>query len=193
MSFFNNISKDFRKLRGNSEKILCIPAVTLLVFSIINSFSFAFSQEYELKAAFLFNFAKFTEWPEKSFSNESNICIGVLGEDPFGSAIDSLSGKIVKGKKVEVIRYSNVEDIRECHILFVSDSEKKNLKHILGHIKNKNMLTVSDIKKFCDYGGMINLVTVDNKIGFEINLASSKLAGLNISSQLLKLAKRVIE
>ena len=173
--------------------------VFLIIFSIMNSFPIAYSEsdqdkEYQIKAAFLYNFAKFVEWPDTALSNDSdalNVCI--LGDDPFGDAIESIKGKTVKGKKVIIKNYTSIEDIKECHVLFICSSEKKKLTSILMDVRNLHVLTVSDMEEFCGHGGMINLIPVNNRIGFEINLSAAHRAGLNISSQLLKLAKDVIE
>jgi hypothetical protein len=146
--------------------------------------------EYKVKAAYLYNFAKFVEWPSETFADSSlplGICI--IGEDPFGSTLDSIKDKRVKGKKLEVRQYSGSSEIKECHILFISPSEKNNLADILEMIKDRHILTVSDMNKFADRGGMINLKQAKNKIKLEINHEAAKNSGLKMSSKLLKIAK----
>ena len=148
--------------------------------------------EYMIKAAFLYNFARFVDWPAKAFPNDHtpiNVCI--LGKDPFGDAFEPIKGKIVKGRKLALLRVKRLEELEQCHILFISSSEDKRLSQILSAIRGKNILTVSDIKMFARRGGTINFVIVEKKIRFEINIEAVRLAGLEISSKLLKLAKIV--
>ncbi len=148
--------------------------------------------EYEIKAAFLYNFAKFVDWPVESFRDDSsNLTLGILGVDPFGSALDTIKDKTVKGRKVMIKRSKNMEDLKGCHILFVSASEKGNLKQILNALRDSNVLTVSEIERFANRGGIINFIRVDNKIQFEINLEAAQRNKLKISSQLLRLARIV--
>lgn len=146
--------------------------------------------EYKVKAAYLYNFAKFVTWPEDTFKDPSlplGICI--FGDDPFGDAIDVIKDKNVKGKKLEIKQSSGKSELMGCHILFISPSENKNLSGILKNIKNKHMLTVSDMNKFAHRGGMINLKQVKDKIRLEINHEAAKQSGLKVSSKLLKIAK----
>ena len=173
--------------------------VFLIIFSIMNSFPIAYSEsdqekEYQIKAAFLYNFTKFVEWPEAAFTNDQHVIyICIFGNDPLSDALETINGKMVKGRKVAIKRFTKAEDIKGCHILFISASEKKNLTYILDTVKDLHVLTVSDMGEFCRYGGIINLIPVNNRIGFEINLSAAHQASLNISSQLLKLARDVIE
>lgn len=148
--------------------------------------------EYQVKAAFLLNFANFVQWPQGSLG-DNTFTIGILGQDPFGSASDSLKGKTVKGRKVVIKRYDDPVDAREADILFISASEKRALPRILKTIKGKSILTVGDSKDFGRSGVMINLLLMRKRVGFEIHLAAAHQAGLEISSQLLKLAQEVFE
>ncbi len=148
--------------------------------------------EYLIKAAFLFNFTKFVEWPPEAFKDGSspvNLCI--LGKDPFGEALRSIRDKTVKGRRLSVRYVSRSEEITGCHILFIGASEKENLRQIMGFLKGSPILTVSDTEKFVERGGIINFIMVENKIKFEINPDAAQQCGLKISSQLLKLAKIV--
>jgi len=150
------------------------------------------SAEYLIKAAFLYNFAKFVEWPSEAFKdNLSPINLYILGSDPFGEALTSIRDKTVKGRRLSIKRVNTPEEISGCHILFVSASEKGDLKHVLSVLKNLAILTVSDVEKFAQRGGVINFIVVDNKIHFEINPDAAQQSGLKISSQLLKLARIV--
>jgi hypothetical protein len=148
--------------------------------------------EYQVKAAFILNFAGFIDWPDTAHENGAFI-IGVLGRDPFENSIDSLRGKTAKGRKVIIRRYDDPEEIRDADILFISASEKRALPHILKTLRNRPVLTVGDQPGFARSGVMINLVLVRKRVGFEVNTQAAQRAGLRISSQLLKLAKEVIE
>lgn len=151
------------------------------------------SKEYQIKAIFLFNFAQFVDWPANAFSEaETPLTIGILGDDPFGTFLDeTVQGEKVNGHPLIVQHYQRVEDIKTCHILFISQSETKHLKRILNGLKDRNLLTVSDTDNFTKYGGIIQFVTEQNKIHFQINLEAAKEAELTISSKLLRLAKIV--
>jgi hypothetical protein len=151
-------------------------------------------QEYQVKAAYIFNFANYVEWPREAFQGDSSsLVICVLGKEPFANILNSISGKNVQGKKIVVRQAMQIEDVKECHILYIIASDKRNLGYVLKTLKGRHVLTVGDQDRFCQTGGMINLVTMKNKIGFEINSSAAKRAGINISSQLLKLASDVIE
>jgi hypothetical protein len=145
--------------------------------------------EYVLKAAFLYNFAKFVEWPEEAFSDGQGVMsICVLGEDPFGRALESIESKTVKGRKVMIRRSERLADLKGCHILFISRSKEKDLAQILTDLRDSNVLTVGDMADFAERGGIINFITAGKKLRFEINMEAAEQNGLKISSKLLKLA-----
>jgi hypothetical protein len=148
--------------------------------------------EYQVKAAFLYNFAKFVEWPARSFPAAGTpLTFCVVGEDPFGSDLEEITrGKTIDQRKLATRRVKKGRE-RECHILFVSPSEEARLGEILRDVKDASVLTVSDIAKFSRTGGIIGFIIEGNKIRFEINLDAAERAGLKISSRLLKLAKIV--
>ena len=170
--------------------------VALLLFSTIIGTD-ALSEtpvprEYIVKAAFLYNFAKFVEWPEDDFTDDqSPFVLGIFGEDPFGDSLDSIKRKTVGARKLVIERSQTLEDLKKCHLIFISRSEKNDLDKIIAQLKDLNVLTVSDIEGFALKGGVIGLFTAGNKIRFEINVDSAKRNGLQISSKLLKLAKIV--
>jgi len=153
----------------------------------------AAATEYEVKAAFLLNFAKFVDWPDSSFpASDSPIVIGVLGEDPFGSTLDNtVRNEKVKGRKLVIRRSGQMSDLKGCHILFVSSSEQNRLGPIFREVSDRPVLTVGDVPGFANHGGIVNFIMRDKKIGFEINTSAANNAHLKISSQLLKLAKIV--
>jgi len=149
------------------------------------------SQEYQVKAAFLYNFSQFIEWPASVLpGTQSPLVIGVLGEDPFGGYLDELvRGERVSNHPLVVRRFRQVGEIQTCHILFVSQSETKQLDQIFAYLKGRNILTVGDAENFAIRGGMIRFITENNRIRFKINLAAARAANLTISSKLLRAAE----
>jgi hypothetical protein len=147
------------------------------------------SREYLIKAAILFNFAKFASWPETAFSYQgAPLRICVLGEDPFGAALESLHGRQVRNRPLATARIGAIEDAPQCHILFVSASEEARLPAILDHVGKLPILTVADIGRFANHGGIIALKEVDNRSRIEINIGAAEQAGVKLSSKLLRLA-----
>lgn len=151
--------------------------------------------EYQLKAAFLFNFAKFVEWPHNTFPSPTSpfeICI--LGDDPFGPAIDDvLRGKAIGEHPVVVTRCKDLAETHHCQILFVSSSERKRLPEIFGALKGSNALVIGETDGFAASGGTIQFTLEDAHVRFMINTDAAERAGLQISSKLLVLAKIVRE
>jgi hypothetical protein len=153
----------------------------------------AYSQvptEYQVKAAFLLNFARFVEWPAEAFGGDgSPFVIGILGNDPFGYALDqTVKDKSVNGRRVAIRRLQTARDTKGCHILFISSSERGRLSQLLSSLNGSPFLTVADMDRFTQMGGMIGMVLQENKIRFEINVAMTELARLKVSSKLLSLA-----
>lgn len=149
------------------------------------------STEYQIKAAFILNFAKFIEWPPKVFSGPSDpIVVGILGEDPFNGALEQIiQGQTVQGRGI-VLRWSRqVEELKTCQVLFISRSEEKSLPRIFGSLAGSSVLTVSDAERFSENGGIICLIRQENKVRFKINVRAAERAGLKISSKLLRLAE----
>ncbi|HEX4004261.1 MAG TPA: YfiR family protein [Candidatus Acidoferrales bacterium] len=146
--------------------------------------------EYQLKAAFVYNFAKFVDWPPKTYSNpQSPFAICILGDDPFGSLIDdALQGKTVADHPVVIRREKDATAARHCQIVFVSASEKHRLPEILEALKGANILIVGDFDGFAARGGTIELTLQDSRVRFAINPTAADDAGLRISSKLLALA-----
>ena len=147
------------------------------------------SPEYQLKAAFLFNFAKFIEWPPAA--EDTTLSLGILGDDPFGEAFNPIEGQVIGGRRLAVRRSIRIEDLEHCHILFVCPSEKGQFDKILAHFKGRDVLLVSDVEGFARRGGMINFFPHDNKLRFEVNVNAIERTDLKISSKLLKLGRIV--
>ena len=147
--------------------------------------------EYQVKAAFLYNFTKFTDWPPRAFASTNvPIVIGIVGEDPFGQTLDDLvRGEVVRGRPLVVKRLRADEDLRSCHVLFISRSEKERLPALLSQLRGFPVLTVGDFNDFAQQGGMVNLLLVNKTVKMEINQAAAEEVGLQMSSKLLKLAR----
>jgi hypothetical protein len=147
--------------------------------------------EYDVKAAFLYNFAKFVEWPERSFSGQSSpLVIGILGEDPFGRTLELLiQGRTVRERNLVVQHCSRVEDAASSHVLFISTSEEEHLDEILRRLRNTSVLTVGETGDFERRGGIIRFTLRGNNVRFAINDKAARQADLKISSHLLRLAE----
>lgn len=147
-------------------------------------------EEFQVKAAYLYNFGKFISWPGSKSGTSFPIC--VLGRDPFGSALDTtIAGDSIDDKKLVVKRISSTHEADDCRILFVSSSEATALKEILLSVQKLPVATVSDIPGFVNQGGMIEFVLRENRVKFKVNLAAARQSGLALSSQLLKVAVEV--
>lgn len=151
--------------------------------------------EYQVKAAFLYNFAQFVDWPATAFANDrSPLVIGIFGADPFGGELDqTVRGKTHNSHPLAVKQLRSLsEATNSCHILFISPSEKKRLPEIFTSLGSASVLTVGETERFIESGGMINFILVGTKVRFQINDAAAKHAGLKISSKLLNLASHPV-
>ena len=150
------------------------------------------ASEYQLKAAFVYNFTKFIDWPGESVRSLTfQIC--VLGQNPFGSELTHLTdGKVIGGHPVQVLTLSNYHLARSCQVVFISASENAHMKEILSGLRGRSVLTVGDSQGFVDAGGMIELLVEDDRMRFEVNLHAANEARLKISAKLLSLAKAVL-
>ncbi len=152
------------------------------------------AEEFAVKAAYLYNFAKFTEWPPEVFPTDgSPVFICVMGEDPFGQSLNAIRGKTIGTRKVAVRNIANIDAASACHILFISASEREHLDSIFEKARKTHLLTVSDVEHFDRSGGMVSLVKEGDRIRFAINADAAQQAGIKLSSQLLKLAITVKE
>ena len=149
-------------------------------------------REHEIKAAFLYNFVKFVDWPSEVLPETSDtITICVLSDDPSAEALESLRGKMVKGRRLSTRRIEGVKDVESCHVLFISSSEEKRVPQVMQNLHGSSVLTVGEMERFIQSGGIINFVIERNKVRFEINPTSAERARLKLSSQLLSLARVV--
>ena len=163
--------------------------VSILGFtSIVRAMAPDSVPEYEVKAAMIYNFALFVEWP-KEVSPSSPIVVGVLGDDPFGPILENtFRGKTAQGRGIQIRRFASQEELQPCEILFVSQSERKRMSEITDAIGRNSVLTIGDMKDFTELGGVIGFKIEDKQIRFEINLEAAQRAGLKISYKLLRLA-----
>jgi hypothetical protein len=148
--------------------------------------------EYEVKAAFIHNIAKFVEWPAAP-PTDGKLRLCIVGQDPFGSALDSLRGRPIGDKVWEVSPAKPNSNLRECGVLFIAASERNNLGQVLNATRGSAVLTVGDSEGYAEQGVMVNFYREQNRVRFEINAEAASRAGLKISSQLLKLARIVQE
>ncbi len=179
---------------SKSRKIISV-AIILAIGAFWPAYGQAPSlSEYSVKAAFLYNFAKFVEWPECPTCDPPNtFVIGILGEDPFGREIAVIEGKDLKGLPLSIKRLEEITDLKDCKVLFISASMESRLPQLLSRLTGQAILTVADAEGFAQAGVMINLYKVKNKIRFQINPRAAEAAGLKISSHLLRLAEIVSE
>lgn len=149
--------------------------------------------ELKIKAAYLYQFAKFSEWPPAAFEKaDSDLVLGVLGSNPFGKLLDGLNGKTIKGRKVVVVHCENTSDARKCHVLFIPGSMgEEAIAKALKALDGVPVLTVGDANGFSEQGGMIQMYPESGKVRFNINLVSAKAAGIKLDSRFLGLARKV--
>jgi hypothetical protein len=146
--------------------------------------------EYRLKAAFLYNFALFTEWPA-DVGNTLRLC--VLGADPFGSELDGLQGKAVGERSITLQRKAGIEGLKGCQIVFIAPAAAGQLPRALEALEGQTVLTVADSPGAARQGVALNMAVVQNKVSFEANLRAARAAKVNLSSKLLRLATEVIQ
>jgi hypothetical protein len=149
--------------------------------------------EYQVKAAYVFNFLKFVEWPgDPAKEFQGPWVIGVVGDNPIGQELPRLvAGKTVEGRALQVKIFQPAEDLRGCHILFISASESKRLPSILASLRGSSVLTVADMQHFLDSGGMFQFVIEDGSVRLAIDVGATSRARLKVSSKLLSLARMV--
>jgi YfiR/HmsC-like len=145
-------------------------------------------EEYDVKAAFLFNFTKFIEWPPSDRSS-GNFIIGIFGDDPFGHVIDEQTrGKTVNGRQIEIRRLKDPAEAKDCHIVFVTSTDKKKNQELLDATNRSPVLTVGETKDFLNQGGVIAFAMNDNHVGVIINNTVAVAGGFKVSAKLLSLA-----
>jgi hypothetical protein len=187
--------------------LVLLPALLLLPTLAAQSDS-AHDREHELKAAVIYKFVRYAEWPKSKFADGNEIVVGLLTAYPFANAFDPVKGRPIKNRKLvikELGTFSQLEKLldpnepskevkalRQCHLLFICDSEKEHIGEILKAVEDCNVLTVGESENFIEAGGIINFIPEAEKPDFEVNLIAAKRAGLQISSKVLRLAQKVI-
>ncbi len=153
------------------------------------------SEEYKVKAAFLYNFARYVKWPSEAFvDDDAPVVVAVFGDDPFGSAlVDALAGKQIGERRFVIERISAVDKLRPVHLLFVPDTSERDIGAIVEHYAGTSTLIVGDSLKTVEVNGSIGFFIEQKKVRFAINTAAIKRSNLEVSSQLLKLARIVGE
>ena len=148
------------------------------------------ASEYQVKAAFIFQFARFVVWPASAFaSRDAPLSICVLGGNPFGSALEDMAaGELVYSHPLIVQNRNRVEDLDNCHIVFLSSASEQVNGQALQYLSGRSVLTVSDSRDFARHGGVIGLVTVNGKVRVQVNRSSAEAAQLKISAKLLRVA-----
>lgn len=142
--------------------------------------------KYPLITAYIYNFTQLSTWPSSAIGDAFNICI--VGEDPFGSALDAVKKREAAGRKISVRRFSGVDGgLGSCNVLFVANSEDNNVENILAAVRSKAVLTMSDIEGFTSRGGMVEFKPHSGKIIISVNITAVKATNISISSKLLSL------
>jgi hypothetical protein len=183
-------------LNGSALMVMIVKKALILTlcwtaFGIPSTLAQKPPNEYEVKSACLYNFLKYVEWPAQALPDPKGpFLLGVLGDDPFGKLLDNtVADKSIDERKIMVRRSNRLEDLKTCHLLFVSQSEKSRVKRILADLKDAGVLTVGEFDTFAHDGGMINFTRAGEKVRFEINLNAAQRSGLKISPKLLNVAK----
>jgi hypothetical protein len=146
----------------------------------------------EVKAAFLFNFAKFVEWPSDVAPPGAPLIMGVLGNDAVEESLRTVTrGKSVGAHQLTVKRLTGGDDLTRLHLLFVGAAERMRMSEVLGRVEGASVLTVSDVDRFCQSGGVIALAMEENRVRFDVNLEAAERRRLRVSSKLLSLARTV--
>jgi len=174
------------------RRLLLIPAIFAMMLAVsLSRASDSQPTEYQLKAAYIYHFAQFVEWPNTAFEQtNSPLIIGVLGQSPFGSDLQhTVQGKVLRGHPLIVRLYATTAEMTNaCQILFICDSEKKQITQIIAELDDTSTLTVGESDRFIESGGMIKFVPEGPRIRFEINRTRARKSGLQISFKLLNLA-----
>lgn len=171
---------------------LSVISAILFHATVLHAESLQFD-EHHIKPAIVFNIARYVIWPTTSAANNASFIIGIYGHSPKGSEWRSLQGKTLQGEKILVKQITDLDELTDCRLVVIETSERSQLPAILEVLKGQPVLTVSDIEGFANKGGMIALHIINNRMTFDINLKSANSSELAISSNLLKLADKVIK
>jgi hypothetical protein len=181
-------------LRGTAWRLAgCLAALWFLGEAALPGGEYDSRSEYRLKAAVLLKLIPFVEWPPDAFADKHDaIVVGILGSDPFGTVLDeTFRNQTVQGRRFVLKRLGPGGTAQGCHLLFISRSEQASLPSALNGLGSAALLTVSDLDRFAEQGGMIRMFLQEEMVRFEINLALAEQHQMKISSKLLKFAKVV--
>jgi hypothetical protein len=177
-----------RTIAWSGRRILLLAVIGL---GVLRSVAQTGTQhEYELKAGVLYRIIEYVEWPKEAMANNPGaLQIGLIGQIPFADALEVLTGKSIQGRELIVKRIPDLQAATTCQVIFIGASEKSRISEIVAQMKDRPVLTVSEVDGFAEQGGMVNLLAGPNRIVMEINNEVTRKAKLSVSSQLLKLAK----
>jgi hypothetical protein len=180
-----------RQPAGLSIIIWCF--FSLLALDGMTCWATGESREYQIKAAFLLNFAQFIQWPANAFATpDAPFVIGVLGDDPFRAALDqTVEGETVRSRKIVLRRGRTADELKDCQMIFLGKSEEAHMREVLLKLGKSPVLTISEIRGFARRGGIIDFYPEGGKVRFEINPGAAEERGLKINSQLLSLGRIV--
>lgn len=191
MNLFRQITA-FLARRGFSGAISGVAVCALLAFQAVPVMAAQaeVAGEYQVKAAFIFNFLRFIEWPPASLKQSgSRLSVCVLGDNVFETALDAYQGEVVGGRRVVVAYPKTLAETETCNVLFLSPSERRRTYQVMKGLEGRGILTVSDIANFTDLGGIIGFYMDQGYVRFDINLAMARKADLKIGAQLLRHAR----
>lgn len=173
------------------RKIIVVMLAAIAIALPQSSFAQTGVPESHVKAVFLFNFTQFTEWPEGSFADgNAPLVIGILGNDPFDRYLEeTVKDERVQGRHIVIQHYKSIDEVKSCHLLYISEKDPDKVSEIIGALKKPRMLTVSDCRNFTKIGGMIGFIKRNNKIKLQANPTAARSAGLTISSKLLRVSE----
>jgi hypothetical protein len=178
-------------MRWQAERLKSALAIVALLGAAVICRAGEPSREYKVKAAFIYNFARFIEWPPEVFPNsEAPFVVAVVGADPFDGALEQVvSGKKIGARRVEIRHFDSIDNIGPCQILFVPSTDDVSEARIIQKIGNDHVLSVGESETFAANGGTLRFFSEGNKIRFEVNTDAADRARLQISSKLLNLAR----
>ncbi len=176
---------------GGCPQVFLKFLIAMLLWSTLGTAYGAVRSEYEVKAAFLYNFTRFITWSEPS-EEMTGLTICVFGRNPFGDVLQQLNGRVSQGRALKLDFPASLQEIDRCQVLFVGADKARALAEITDFAHARQILTISEIPDFVEEGGIIGYVKEGNVIRFEINLLAAQKSGLQINSRLLELALRVI-
>lgn len=181
-------------LFGQGQSRAAAPVLAVLLMLVFASSALGSDLEYRVKAAFLYNFTKFVDWPDEVLQSADTVTICVVGEDPFGSSLDTtIRGKTTGSRTLSARRIRQPEEVGDCRVLYVGYSDSAKLQNWVSLARAESVLTVGDYPRFVEAGGIIEFVIVDGKVRFDINNEAARRSRLRMSSKLLRLARTVVQ